>query len=124
MRHAAVDVDVLADDAPFADLGALHDVREVPDLRALAHVGAVVDIGRLVHEVRRARRGRRAAVQRDVLAVLLQRTLAGVEHLQHPQAFVAVGDRRLARRDAVEESLALGLERLAVVERHRLRLRP
>src|SRR5207248_1204508 len=94
------------------------DVGEVPELRAVADLRGLVDDGGLVDEETRARGreplGRSAA---------LQRALAGLEDAQHLDTGCRVGERAATVGDAAEEVLALAAERLARVERHRLRRR-
>src|SRR6185437_10552529 len=118
--RSAVNVDVLSDDALFSDARAFHDVSKVPDLAARADFRAIVGECGVVHEV-----GQffflagRVRVQCD--RAFDQGPLAGIENAQDSQAFLAIADRRLARRDAINKVLALGPQGLACFQRNDFR---
>ena len=101
-----IDINVLPYDAAFADLCALHDVREMPDLCARTDLGAFINIGRFMYEVRQL-----LLLTLDVggfygNSAAQQRTLTRVQHSQDPQAFRTVTQRRSSGPHTVEEMLA------------------
>jgi len=107
---------VLPDGAVLADLGTLHDVGEVPNLGALADRAGFVDVGSFVGEVFFGFGGNRCGSGgRARNADAFERLLTGPEDLQHPQPFVAVGDRRAPVGHAVEEVAALGRQRFGLL---------
>ena len=95
----------------------------MPDLCASADLGAIVQISGFVDEVGERLFLRLSFAGFDHRSLFHQRTLAGVQNIQDPQSFPAIGQRRGPRSHTVKEMLALGLERLAMVQSDILALR-
>src|SRR5262245_31042574 len=119
--HARANDDVLADHAVRTDLDGAENVAEVPDRSIVADFDVIIDIDRFMNaSARETDRRRLPGFGRAVNApcALLGQTLRRTrEHPQHAHALAAIRARRGPDFDAIQEMLALGLQRFPRLQR-------